>query len=64
MRGGRKSSSDEGVERRDVISGMGGDDDESRECLVRVSFSRVVPVDVVSVASTTISHKHPANKMS
>jgi hypothetical protein len=52
MRGGRRSSSDEGVERRDVSSGGPGEEDEE-VVLLRVSFSRVVTVDVVSFASTT-----------
>ena len=54
MRGGRRSSSDDGVERRDVISGMGGEDEELRARL-RVSLRRVVTVDVVSFASTNMS---------
>ena len=51
MRGGRRSSSDEGVERRDVSSGGPGEEDEEF-ALLRVSLSRVVTVDVVSFAST------------
>ena len=51
IRGGRRSSSDEGVERRDVSSGGPGEEDEEL-ALLRVSLSRAVTVDVVSFAST------------
>ena len=63
MRGGRRSSSDEGVERRDVISGIGGEVDEL-VLLLRVSLSRVVTVEVVSFASTTMSRffRHSINR--
>jgi hypothetical protein len=62
MRGGRKSSSDESGERRDVISGTGGEDDDEGLVLLRISLSRVVTVDVVSLASTIIS-PIPASKL-